>query len=73
MINLDKHIIEVECPKCSFYNKIFLKTPIGGDYRSRPRCGHGRRNSSRTVPKHDVGASIQVCKPVTIAFREDLR
>lgn len=25
MINLDKHIIEVECPKCHFYNKISLR------------------------------------------------
>ena len=25
MINLDKHTIEFECPKCGFYNPIFLK------------------------------------------------
>ena len=25
MINLDKHEIEFPCPKCGFYNKIWLK------------------------------------------------
>jgi len=25
MINLDKHILEIECPKCKFYNKISLQ------------------------------------------------
>lgn len=25
MINLDKHTIEIQCPKCRFYNKIFLR------------------------------------------------
>jgi hypothetical protein len=25
MIDLDRHIIEIECPKCNFYNKIFLR------------------------------------------------